>query len=252
MWWEIENNSNWKVGCAGAVWKTWKNMRTKWKPPVTFRHARESFLGEFGARKFMKNHVFWEPRFFNKKHDFLKIVLPSRREAHFWGSGSVLEVRGTDQNRKKWAQDPSKITLLKEWKKSWYSIKNASTWTRKSDGPVVRISCYSLVENIKLHRFLRSRIGHFWALGVILGGQKSSKIMNFRKVKNMKNAWQGYHFWHVGLSKRRKKGERKSMKFREKGWGQKLRIFAEKGEKWLSDFWAKRIAQSVSERKFSN
>ena len=86
-------------------------------------------------------------------------------------------------------------------------------------------------KNIKVYRFLRSRIGYFWALGVILEGQKSSQIMTFRKVKNMKNAWQGHHFWHIGLSKRRTKWERKSMKFRENKWGQKLRFFPDIWEK---------------------
>ena len=38
---------------------------------------KERFLMNFEGPKLMKNHVFLEPRFFDKqKHDFLKIVFP--------------------------------------------------------------------------------------------------------------------------------------------------------------------------------
>ena len=119
--------------------------------------------------------------FFIKKHDFSRIVLSLKQNHYFWRVGVDFEGPQNRPKSKKVSSGPFKNHSFETTKKHIIFIKiceqlNPQKWCSRLRKTTISEK-YASWKVRKYYRFLRSKIRHFSGFGLILGGQKSCKIM---------------------------------------------------------------------------
>ena len=100
----------------------WRQGPSSGGPKESFLVVFGSFFGDFLDAFLM---TFWTSHFLIKNHDFLKMVLSSAREHHFWRSGGDLEGPRNDQNEPKVVSEGCKKAMHKNHK---ILINNMKKW----------------------------------------------------------------------------------------------------------------------------
>ena len=113
----------------GHIWaQGWfsDHSPTSCAPNGSFFLVFEWIFGDFLDDFLM---TFWISTFYEKKHDFLKVMLSSRREHHFWRTGADLESPRSAQNEQKVISGGYKKAMLINNRKSKKNLKFSETRT---------------------------------------------------------------------------------------------------------------------------